>query len=327
MKKTLIPILIGIVITLLFSALAVIRFLPLERLELLFYDMRYHIRGKTLPPKEVVIIGIDDRSLEKIGRWPWDRSRVASIIDALKELGAKVIVMDIILSEPSKDDDKLEQSIKKAGNVILPVVFDFKGEKKKIEDDVLFDNAFSMIRKMDNFKIFPPISARSVLLPLKNLSRSANALAYINMFPDKDGVLRWETLALEYNGEVYPSIDLQAVRLFLGLPNEAMTLQAAEGIQLGNDFIPTDFWGRTLIHYYGPEMTFPIVSVLDVIEKKVDPSIVKDRIVLLGATAVGIYDLRVTPTSPAMPGIEKHASVIASMHSILCLKNQNRPIP
>ncbi len=324
MKKTLIPILIGIVITLLFSALAVIRFLPLERLELLFYDMRYHIRGKTLPPKEVVIIGIDDRSLEKIGRWPWDRSRVASIIDALKELGAKVIVMDIILSEPSKDDDKLEQSIKKAGNVILPVVFDFKGEKKKIEDDVLFDNAFSMIRKMDNFKIFPPISARSVLLPLKNLSRSANALAYINMFPDKDGVLRWETLALEYNGEVYPSIDLQAVRLFLGLPNEAMTLQAAEGIQLGNDFIPTDFWGRTLIHYYGPEMTFPIVSVLDVIEKKVDPSIVKDRIVLLGATAVGIYDLRVTPTSPAMPGIEKHASVIASIlhhHFILKVKN------
>lgn len=312
MKKPLIPILIGILITFLFAALTVAKLVPFERLELLLYDIRYQLHGKQKPPKEVVIVGIDDRSLEKIGRWPWERKRVASIVDTLKNMGAKVIVMDIILSEPSKGDDILAKSIKRAGNVILPIVFDFKDEKKKLEDDMLFGSAFPMVRKMDYLKIFPPISAHSVLLPLKKFSRGAETLGYINMFPDKDGVLRWEVTAIEYNGEIYPSIDLQAVRLFLDLPMEAMILNATEGIELGKKFIPTDFWGRTLIYYYGPERTFPYISVLDVIEKKVDPSLIKDKIVLIGATAVGIYDLRVTPTSPAMPGIEKHASVIAS---------------
>jgi len=324
MKKPLIPIIIGILITFLFTTFAVVRLIPFERLELLLYDIRYHLHGKEKPPKEVVIVGIDDRSLEKIGRWPWERKRVASIIDTLKNMGAKVIVMDIILSEPSKGDDILAKSIKRAGNVILPIVFDFKDEKKKVEDDMLFDSAFPMVRKMDYLKIFPPISAHSVLLPLKNLSKGAKTLGYINMFPDKDGVLRWEVTALEYNGEIYPSIDLQAVRLFLDLPMEAMILNATEGVQLGKKFIPTDFWGRTLIYYYGPERTFQYISVLDVIEKKIEPSRIKDKIVLIGATAVGIYDLRVTPTSPAMPGIEKHASVIASfLHGDFILKVAN----
>ena len=324
MKKPLIPIIIGILITFLFTTFAVVRLVPFERLELLLYDIRYHLHGKEKPPKEVVIVGIDDRSLEKIGRWPWERKRVASIIDTLKNMGAKVIVMDIILSEPSKGDDILAKSIKRAGNVILPIVFDFKDEKKKVEDDMLFDSAFPMVRKMDYLKIFPPISANSVLLPLKNLSKGAKTLGYINMFPDKDGVLRWEVTAIEYGGEIYPSIDLQAVRLFLDLPMEAMILNATEGVQLGQKFIPTDFWGRTLIYYYGPERTFQYISVLDVIEKKIEPSLIKDKIVLIGATAVGIYDLRVTPTSPAMPGIEKHASVIASfLHGDFILKVAN----
>jgi adenylate cyclase len=324
MKKSIIPIAIGILVTLVFSTFAIIKLLPFERLETLLYDIRYQIRGRTVPPPEVAIVGIDDKSLEVIGRWPWERKKVASIVDTLKDLGARVIVMDIIFSEPASDDDILVNSIKRAGNVILPLVFDFKGEKKKIQDETLFDNAFPMIRNMDSLKIFPPISANSVLLPLKNYAKAAKSLAYINMIPDKDGVLRWEALAIEYQGEMYPSIDLQAVRLYLNIPMEAMTLKATEGVQLKDSFIPTDYWNRSLIHYYGPERTFHYIPVLEVIEKKVDPSLIKDKIVLLGATAVGIYDLRVTPTSPAMPGIEKHASVVASiLHKDYIVKTRN----
>ena len=312
MKKLLIPISIGLLITAIFTTLAIIRFLPLERLELLVYDTRYKIRGHTTPPKEVVIIGIDDKSLEKIGRWPWDRSKIAALIDLLKDKGAKVIMMDIIFSEPSKDDKILASSIKRAGNVILPIVFDFKQSEKKAKSDVLPDYAYPMVRDSNNFKIFPPISGQHVLMPLDNLTAAANTLGCINMIPDKDGVLRWEVLAFEYDGELYPSIDIQTARLYLGIPMEAMILNAAKGVQLGDRFIPADFWNRTLIHYYGPDGTFPVISVADLFEGKIDDSAIKDKAVLVGATAVGIYDLRVTPTSPAMPGIEKHASVIAS---------------
>ncbi len=313
MKKPLIPIIIGICITLLFGSFRIIKILPLERIETLFYDIRYQLRGRTLPPTNIAIVGIDDRSLEKIGRWPWDRAKLASLVDSLKAMGAKVIMLDIILSEPSKSDRVLARSIQKAGNVMLPVVFDFKGEFKKVQDDILFDNAFPMVRKADYLKIFPPISAKSVLMPLKEFSQHAKALGYINMFPDNDGVLRREVLALEYSGEMYPSITLHVLRHYLGLPVESMILNATDSIQLGNNVIPTDFWSRMLIHYYGPDRTFPYISVVDIFERKVKREEIKDKIVLVGATAVGIYDLRVTPTSPAMPGIEKHATVIGSM--------------
>lgn len=324
MKKLIIPILIGFLITCIFTSFAVMRLLPLERLEQLVYDTRYRVRGHTDPPQEVVIVGIDDKSLEKIGRWPWDRSKIAVLIDLLKDMGAKVIMMDIIFSEPSKDDEILAASIKRAGNVILPIVFEFKGQKKGIKEDTLPDYAYPMIRESKNFEIFPPISGQNVLMPLKNLVRGANTLGYINMIPDKDGVLRWEVLAIEYEGELYPSIDLQAARVYLDMPMEAMILNAAKGVNLGDKFIPADFWNRALIHYYGPEGTFPHISVLDLFEGKIDRSAIKDKIVLVGATAVGIYDLRVTPTSSAMPGIEKHASVIAAaLHNDFITKSTN----
>jgi adenylate cyclase len=132
------------------------------------------------------------------------------------------------------------------------------------------------------------------------------------MIPDKDGVLRWEIMAIELDGEVFPSITLQAARVARDLPMETMMLKATDGIQLGDSFVPTDFWGRMLIRYYGPEGTTPQISALDILQNKVDPAKIKGKIVLIGATAVGIYDLRVTPTG-IMPGVEKHANVVTSI--------------
>jgi len=313
MKKTKTVLLIGILITLFYSFCAINKLLPLERFELLLYDLRYQIRGKTVPPKEVVIVAIDDKSVEKIGRWPWERRKIASLIDILSKMGAKVIFMDIILSEASNDDEILKNAIKRAGNVILPIVFDFKEEKREVQDGILYQYSFTEIAKPENFNLFFPIEATDVLLPVKALSHNAYAMGHINMISDRDGVLRWEVMAFEYNGQFFPSLSLQAARIYLGLPVEEMSLIAAESIRLGKEVIPTDFWNRMLIHYYGPTKTFPHISIVDLMENRVDPSAIKDKIVLIGATAIGIYDLRVTPASPAMPGVEKHANVIASI--------------
>ena len=304
---------IGLALTFFYGACSITKVRPLERLELLFYDLRYHLRGKTTPPDNVVILAIDDKSLEKIGRWPWERRKVGYLIEKVSAMGAKVIMMDIFFSEPSKDDKKLKKSIRKGRNVILPVVFGFKGEPRVIESRSLANSFFPMIRNADNANIFTPIRAVDVLMSRNTLCVEAKTMGHINMIADNDGVLRWEVMAVEYNGEFYPSIDLQAARLYLDLPPEAMVLDVARGVQLGETFIPGDFRNRMLINYYGPENTFPQVSIIDLVEGKVDPSVFKNKIVLFGATAIGIYDIRVTPASPGMPGIEKHANVIASV--------------
>jgi adenylate cyclase len=313
MKKWYVPALIGCAITMVFGLLAYLRPLPLERLELLLYDVRFQLRGPVTPPPDILIVAIDDRSLEKVGRWPWDRKVLASIVEKLAGLGARVIFLDVILSEPSPGDEKLASAIGRAGNVVLPVVFDFSGQTKEIEDGSFADHAFPIARGSDNFKIFPPIRAKGVLLPLKQFLSRAASLGHINMVPDSDGVVRWEMLAVEKDGELYPSVDLQVARIALGLPIEAMTLHATVGIQLGDRFIPTDQWQRALIHYYGPSGTFPTISATDVLAGTVERNRIKDKVVLFGATAVGIYDLRVTPVSPAMAGVEKHADAVASL--------------
>ncbi|HOW53897.1 MAG TPA: adenylate/guanylate cyclase domain-containing protein [Syntrophorhabdaceae bacterium] len=312
-KKKHITYLIGVGITIIFVILALIRFVPFERLEMLLYDLRYQLRGKAQAPGEIVVVGIDDRSLEKIGRWPWNRNKVADLIDRIHAMGARVIMLDIIFAEPSSNDDRLADAIKRAGNVALPVVFDFAGSARQAIDDALLDNAFMVVKKENLFRIHSPITAKGVLLPIEKLSANAAALGHINMLPDPDGKLRWEALVVSYMDQLYPSIDLQTARLYKGLGPGDMAVEATNSVILGKDPITTDPFGRMLIPYYGPHNTFPVVSALDVFEKKIDPSSMRGKIVLVGPTAVGIHDVIVTPSAAIMFGVEKHANMVGAI--------------
>jgi adenylate cyclase len=154
----------------------------------------------------------------------------------------------------------------------------------------------------------PP--AKMVLPSLLRFSTYAKSLAHINMNPDVDGTLRWEMLAVEYQGDYYAPIGLQAARLYRDVPPEKMALDFSGAVQVGDTVIPTDEFGRMLINYRGPNKTFPMHPISDLLDRTIPAGAFKDKIVLIGATAIGIYDLRVTPFSTNMAGIEKHASVV-----------------
>ncbi|HBA27491.1 MAG TPA: adenylate/guanylate cyclase domain-containing protein, partial [Nitrospinae bacterium] len=175
------------------------------------------------------------------------------------------------------------------------------------------DSSFVNIKNSDKFNQYNPIGAKKITIPVPELGRSAIALGYVNTFPDDDGILRWEPLVIEYNGFIYPSITLQSAVKYLKIPNKMVILEATEGIRLGETYIPTDRFGRTLINYYGTDQTFSYFSISDILDGNIKSEDFHDKIVLIGATAVGIYDLRVTPFTAAMPGVEKHANVIASI--------------
>ncbi len=313
LKRQRVTYLIGLGITIIFVLLALARFVPFERLEMLLYDLRYQLRGKSQAPPEIVIVGIDDRSLQAIGRWPWDRDKMADLINRLNSMGARVILPDFIFSEPSAHDARLADAIKKKGNVILPFVFDFEGNSPPRVDDAFLDNAFLIIKKENLFAIHRPIAAKGVLLPIPAFAQNAAAMGHINMLPDGDGKLRWEPLVIEYAGQLYPSIDLQAARLYRGLPLADMSVEATDSVTLGKMVLNTDPFGKVLIPYYGPHSTFPAISALDVFEGKADPASIRDRIVLVGPTAVGIHDKIVSPSSAIMFGIEKHANMIGAI--------------
>ncbi|MBI4826734.1 MAG: adenylate/guanylate cyclase domain-containing protein [Nitrospirae bacterium] len=312
-KKRL-SLLIGILLTLATTLLMFLELSPLVTLEAKLLDYRYKIRGQMAHPDSIVIAAIDEKSIERLGRWPWDRDILARLVNKLEEAESGIIVFDIILSEGESNDRLLGDAIWDAGNVILPIVFDFESKVSQPDNEYLNNAALTSVANEELFRNYPPIMANGVLIPVPELISSVMTLGHINMFPDMDGTLRWESLLIGYKNKLYPSATLQAASAYLGIPNDKIIVNATSGIQLGNKRdIPTDEYGRTLINYYGPNMTFTHLSISDILEGNIKPEELRGKIILIGATAVGIYDLRVTPVSAAMPGIEKHASVIASI--------------
>ncbi len=287
-----------------------------EVLEEKTLDMRFALRGKIDPGPETVIAAIDEKSINKLGRFPWSRSTWGRVVDRLTKDGARVIVFDVIFSEKENaaSDDLLQRAIRRNGRVILPLVFDFTATGLKDSGftsqqvDAVSASAFATIRHAD--EPFVPLKAKMVLPPLSRFSSVAKALGQINMISDGDGTLRWEMLAIEYQGDYYPPIGLQAARLYRGLGPESLALDFRGSVSLGDTVIPTDQYGRMLINYRGPDRTFPLYPVSDILDGTSPVGTFKDKIVLIGPTALGIYDLRVTPFTANMAGIEKHASVV-----------------
>ncbi len=307
---------IALVVAIALSVLHVWHFRFFEVLEEKTIDLRFTMRGKVAPGPETVIAVIDEKSINKLGRFPWPRSVWGRVVDRLTEEGARVIVFDVFFSEREsvESDDMLQRAVMRSGRVILPVVFDFSetGYKesgftgKKL--DFMTPSAYSVLKNTD--EPFSPLRAKMVLPTLLRFSAFAKSLAHINMIPDMDGTIRWEVLAIEYQGDYYAPIGLQAARLYRGLKSEDLVLDYRGSVQLGDTTIPIDEFGRMLINYRGPNNTFPMYPVSDILDRTTRAGAFKDKIVLIGATAQGIYDLRVTPFSTNMAGIEKHASVV-----------------
>ena len=117
---------------------------------------------------------------------------------------------------------------------------------------------------------------------------------------------------IQFGENIFPPLAIQCVWQYLDKPQLMVdvVIYGVEGIQMGKQFIPTDEYGRILINYLGPPNTFPTISITDILNDKYQKGIFKDKIVLIGATAEGIYDLRNTPFSAVHPGLEVHANVI-----------------
>ncbi len=305
--------LIGMLVTVLMVVLMLRQFYPLELLEMKLFDTGFKLRGTVTPPEAIVIAEIDEKSLQKIGRWPWDRAMLAKLVDRLAEANAAVVAFDVIFSEADESDPLFAKAINRAGNVILPVVFDFHGPPAGNPDPLLDASSYSNIKNRRLLDDFVPPSANRVNLPVPALSHEAMGFGHISMLPDSDGTMRWEPLVVSCGGRYFPPLGLQAAAYFLGVPPESITVRATESVTVGQAVIPTDIWGRAIINYYGPGGSFPHYSISDIIDGTVPVKQLENRVILVGATAPGIYDLRVTPMAAAMPGVEKHASIAASI--------------
>jgi adenylate cyclase len=167
----------------------------------------------------------------------------------------------------------------------------------------------------------PFIHARTPQPNLSILAEAAASSGFFNMVPDPDGVVRWMPLVIKTGGDLYAPLPILSLWHYMDDPPLMVRVEehGVEGIRMGPLFIPTDERGQILINYLGPTKTFPHYAITDILNRKTPAGTFSGKIVLVGATSTGIYDMRNTPFETVFPGVEIHATVIENIlsHSYL----------
>ncbi len=317
----------------------------LYRLNNMAYDVQLRTRLLTqshpIITSPVVIIDIDERSIHDQGRWPWPRSKLAELINDLSNLGAVVVALDMTFPEPETNIVSTVSQALQSKHLTNPqldknlqaIIPDFDNDiqfsKSLHQGETVMGMTFLFDREQiggilpkplftlttANEKQLNFITARGFMTDIPLLQQSAEGIGFLNAFPDDDGTIRHNPLLVRYGNNLYPSLALEATRLFLLLDKISLVTapydnkETLEGIQLGKQIIPTDDKSRVIIPFRGRKMTFKYYSATDVLNKKIAPHTLDGKLVFVGTSAIGLGDLQSTAIQNAFPGVEVHATI------------------
>lgn len=334
---------IAVLLIFIFGHFATVGLLEITHLKV--RDILFRLRGPVTPNPQIAIVTIDDQAIAHYGRWPWPRVRIAGLVHRLTEAGARTIGIDISflpsatqtesvslgsefkpfmqwLGVPSRsrvsssNDELFAMAIRKAGNVVLPFYFEFKGDIIETTPAVpafLANSAYLLFDDLTKLPSLPLLRGRSVFPPTRVLGEAADGLGCVNALLDGDGVLRNDPAIAGYGEHYFPSLGIQLVRLHLGLSWAEVKVNSGESIQVGEHLVPVDTRGFAAFDYYGGRESFPYISYKQVMEGNLKPDTLQDKLVIVGVTAAGLHDLWLTPFGPGYPGVEKHATVVANI--------------
>lgn len=288
----------------------------LQRVSLPVEDFKLTLRNtlSLAPPvrSDVVTVVVDERSVNHLGRWPWDRTTIARLISGLRE--ARVVGLDIVFSEKTtaKDDDALATAFADNGNIVAG--FFFRQEASLWGDDNLDLLSLSAYRSIEiadsevRLKEFPYSEVN-----IRPLAEAAVAQAFFSTEPDPDGLYRRYPLAFIHRGELYPPLAVQMLRVafnrevHLHLDKDGIDQFVLGDTQLSDtNYLRLNYANPSPEHY---------VSAIDIIDGTIAPETFRDKLVLIGVTEMGVYDLRPTPIDPVTPGVWLHATALSNLIS------------
>lgn len=316
MKKHLVFIALALAASLCAFALYRSGFPFIEQVDLRLKDARFRLRGALQPGPETVVVAIDNRSVKEVGRWPWSREVSARLIEAIAAQGARVIALDMVFSEPQGEDQDraLGKAVADAGNVVMG--YFFRNELQTVENRALEQVASSKVKllRLDpGVTSIPVTEFPSLDANIASVAQGASDFGFFNQIPDPDGLFRKAPLLLLYDGDLYPSLGLAGLGRYLG--GDAMVDVAGFGVRsvaVGGTTLPVNEAGELALNYYGPAGSFATFSAADLLKGTVPAGALKGKLVFVGVTETGVYDLRATPFDATLPGVEIHATVAAN---------------
>lgn len=288
----------------------------------------------------VRVIAIDDASIASIGQWPWSRTVLAEIIDRLTAMGARVVALDMVLSEPDRTSPEQVAAAWPKQHALRDLLKQIPEYDKVLAESIARGNVAIgfPIEAVAVSSRPPPAKAHFLsfggnvgdwlphygggLASLPLLTDAAAGSGAISLEPASDGVLRAVPLLYQVKDTLYPGLGLEALRLFWGLDNIAPQISAPGntgqvpgimGVELGNDiFLPTTPDGQVWLHFR-PLSTERYLSAQDLLAGKIDSHLLKNYIVFVGATAKGLGDNFFSPLGEYIPGIEGHVQLVEQL--------------
>jgi CHASE2 domain-containing sensor protein len=302
---------------LLIAVLTVYRLPIFAQLENRVYDTLLRSAATTPPAGRISIVDVDERSLSAIGQWPWRRDVIGRLIGRIRDLGAAVVALDVVFAEQDryeprggKTPDRALADALRAGGVVVGYALTFDSRETQPTSCVLHPLGAALVQPRGGGE--PPLfHASGVICSLPELAQAAGSSGFLNAAPDADGILRRAPLLIEYGGRVYPGLALAAVMGATGTRSVALRTANVNttSLILDSRSVPLDGRSNLLLRYRGKKRTFPYVSASDVLRGLVPADTFRQKLVFVGATALGTREVVSTPLDTLFAGVEVQATV------------------
>jgi len=319
--------------------------LPLEVLDRKILDFRHLIRGPLAADDRVVIVAIDERSLEEVGRWPWPRAKLGDLVARLDDAGVTAIGFDVVFDEPVTtvdrhalesmldadpgrtaaglraaitgeldDDAQFAATLRRSGRVILAHFFEFGGGTAPDLAQVTASLPSVSVLSTGGAKVAStpgPQTATRARVPIRPLTETAAGSGHINFLPDPDGTYRRVPIAIRVGDRLVPSLALELLRVQAHGDGATVTIEPSgiASARVGGHELEVDPAGQLWIDFLGPPRTIATVSAADVLAGRVAADKLAGRIAVVGFTAAG-FDEVPTPFASVVPGVELQGTVL-----------------
>lgn len=323
-----------------FSVLIILKVINTNQIQLFTnfsLDNYQKIFKYSLKETPVVIIDIDERSLAEIGQFPWNRKIFSNLLDRLSAAKPSIIAFDVFFSEEDKlnpkqiikafnidqdssfgkeilklpnNDDLFLNSIKK-NNVVMPILGQVTKPVKNIEAKPLVN----FIYRGPDFNInkflykFPYMTTS-----LTTINETAKGIGSISRVGNTEGVLRKVPLLISMQGQTYPALSIESLRLYLNEKNIIVETDdnGVKDLKIRPYIIETDANSMIWIKYKKSKSE-QYISAVDVLNGNFDLSKIKGKILLIGSSAQGLFDFTHISNGKVIPGVEVHANIIENI--------------
>lgn len=319
----------------------------LQTFRLQVFDIYQSLYPRERTPQPVVIVDIDEASLDSIGQWPWPRTVIADLVRKIHRNGGIAVAFDVLFAEPDRmspsvmastikrltpearkelenlpSNDDVLSAVFQRGNVVVGEAAT-PGQSIQAAHDKPPKPAPIAVKGPDPKPFLPTFEG--LLRNIPKLESAAKGEGVITILPERDAIIRRVPAVVLAGGVFRPSLGLEMLRIATG--GQAMLIKTnsagIQGVVVGGVDVPTDKNGRIWVRFtkFGSRPDY--ISVKSILDGTLDPKRLQNKLVFIGTSATGLLDIKTTPLDPAMPGVEVHAQLIETVLSKSYLTRPN----